>query len=170
MEKSNSEALKGIQKAVNQLLALANKNYQKGRLYEPKRENAYSLYKKVLRIDQKNAVAKSRSSQIINLILEKAESRLKADKLSSPPLDNAIYYFRLILKLEPSSPVAKQGVKRVVARYIELVRQAHARKRYGSAHKLIDSGLKVEPNNKTLLALQKEIRKPNLLERFIGNF
>lgn len=76
-------------------------------------------------------------------------------RLTAPPRDNALYYFTRLLRLEPENTAARQGLRRIAAAYALLAERAIAEDSYAKARGYVGIGLQIDPQNESLLALQK---------------
>jgi Protein kinase domain len=74
---------------------------------------------------------------------------------TEPEGDNAYYYYRLILKKDPKNEEALKGVAHIADIYADLVVWAREMLEDKKAEEYLRIGLKVDPQNRRLLDLQK---------------
>ena len=84
---------------------------------------------------------------------------LEEYKLTYPPKDNAYYYFNKLLELDPDNQQARQGITRIADRYAMLAEQALAKGKTTKTQTYIELGLKIQPDNSTLLSLKSLVRQ-----------
>lgn len=73
------------------------------------------------------------SGDDILALLERADADLVALRLTTPPGDSAWDRFRTVLSRDPNNTQAQQGLRLIVARYVELAKDAEAAGRYRRA-------------------------------------
>ncbi|MGD8367129.1 MAG: protein kinase [Desulfobacterales bacterium] len=107
----------------------------------------------------------------IKSMLAKAESHLKKYRLTSPEKDCAYYYFKKILLLDPGNAAARQGILRIGDAYGRLADGEISRFQYEKAQDYVNKGLRVDPRNPHLLALNKKLSqgKPFIFIEDVGN-
>ena len=81
------------------------------------------------------------------------------EKMSFPPGDNAIDLFREALKRDPGNAQATQGLQRIAAFYANGAQSALKNGLYTGADVLVESGLRADPKNATLLQLKAQLAK-----------
>lgn len=89
-------------------------------------------------------------------LLDQAREAVLADRLTTPPQDNAYYYYQQILETKPGHAEAQVGIEELTTVYIERAEAEMAALRYRSARKYINDGLRVDPENQQLLAMQSQ--------------
>jgi len=82
-------------------------------------------------------------------------------KLTYPAKDNAYYYFSRLLALDPGNKAAMRGILSIADRYAMLAEQSMAKNDWHKTAAYVDIGLRIDPRNRTLLALQNLVRKQN---------
>ena len=87
--------------------------------------------------------------------LFKAKIAMDSDKLSAPAQDNAYLYYQEVIKLVPDHEAAQQGLLDIANRYGDLAEQALDRFEYVNAKHYVHEGLRVQPENPRLVALQQ---------------
>jgi len=87
--------------------------------------------------------------------LLKAKIAMDSDKLAAPAQDNAYLYYQEVIKLVPDHAGARQGLLEIANRYGDLAEQALDRFEYVNAEHYVHEGLRVQPENPRLLALQQ---------------
>ena len=170
LDDENEIARSGLRDIIEYTLVTANIKKQSNQLVEPDKDNAVYFYQKVLSFSPKNDEAKAGLQEIIENLLTQAQIRFNNDRLSKPERDNAYYFYQQVLLIEQDNQPAKVGVSNILSRFFELVEQSARQGRYAKAHALIDRALEVDPHNEQFQALKKQIRKPNVIERFIEIF
>jgi type II secretory pathway predicted ATPase ExeA len=93
-------------------------------------------------------------------LLALGQQSLRQFRLLTPEEGNAYHYFHEVLALDPGNSVALGGLDQIVERYVTLVRRANKRQATGLARVYISRGLRVQPGNRALLALQDNMREP----------
>jgi hypothetical protein len=81
-------------------------------------------------------------------------------RLLMPPKDSAYHYFRGALRLAPGNREATQGIEQIVQRYIELSTRLLEEQNEPMARRFINRGLRIQPDNATLLALREQSIAP----------
>ena len=87
--------------------------------------------------------------------LLKAKVAMDSDKLTAPAQDNAYFYYQEVIKLVPDHEVARQGLTEIANRYADLAEQALDRFEYVNAKHYVRKGIRVQPENSRLAALQQ---------------
>ena len=87
--------------------------------------------------------------------LLKAKVAMDSDKLTTPAEDNAYFYYQEVIKLAPDHRVARQGLTEIANRYADLAEQALDRFEYVNAKHYVHEGIRVQPENLRLAALQQ---------------
>lgn len=93
----------------------------------------------------------------IALLLVQGGERLTEDKLLYPADDNAYQRYRSVLALDPANTEALAGLDQIVSRYLALANYALDAGDLAKARTRLANGLKVQSNNKLLLALRQQI-------------
>lgn len=109
--------------------------------------------------DTENTTAGENRQEVIRALIWLGRQSLEEYKLTYPPKDNAYYYFTKLLELEPGSEQARQGISNIADRYAILAEQALARHETEKTQTYVELGLKIDPDNKTLLSLQSLVRR-----------
>ncbi len=91
----------------------------------------------------------------VELYLTKASSALKAYKLTLPKNDNAYFYYKKVLALQPKNRQAQQGMVKIADRYALLAEREIDRYDYKKAEHYVNTGLRVKPGHKKLVALRE---------------
>ena len=97
--------------------------------------------------------------EVIRALTWLGQQSLEEYKLTYPPKDNAYYYFNKLLELDPDSARAREGIASIADRYAILAEQALARGETAKTQTYIELGLKIEPDNRTLLSLQSLVQQ-----------
>ncbi|MEN8132258.1 MAG: serine/threonine-protein kinase [Pseudomonadota bacterium] len=87
--------------------------------------------------------------------LHKAKVAMDADKLTTPVEDNAYFYYQEVIKQAPDHEAAWQGLAEIANRYADLAEQALDRFEYVNARHYVQEGIRVQPENLRLAALQQ---------------
>lgn len=109
--------------------------------------------------DTETATAGENRQEVIRALNWLGRQSLEEYKLTYPPRDNAYYYFTKLLELEPGSEQARQGISNIADRYAILAEQALARDEIEKTQTYVGLGLKIDPDNKTLLSLQSLVEQ-----------
>ena len=97
---------------------------------------------------------RSPESEVEQYLL-KAEVAIDSDKLTAPAQDNAYFYYQEVIKLAPDHEVARQGLTEIANHYADLAEQALDRFEYVNAKHYVHEGIRVQPENLRLAALQQ---------------
>jgi tRNA A-37 threonylcarbamoyl transferase component Bud32 len=89
--------------------------------------------------------------------LARAEEAMRRLHYTEPPRDNAYYYYQLVLKMDPGNAEASKGVARIADVYADLVVWARDMFEYEKAEEYLHIGLRVDPENRRLLELRKNL-------------
>ncbi|MCK5872760.1 MAG: hypothetical protein KAG26_08025, partial [Methylococcales bacterium] len=90
--------------------------------------------------------------------LEKAGQAYKKNKLLVPKGDNAVYHYRKTLNFEPWNTSAQKGLEKVADRYATWAEKSLKKRHFKSARKYLNKGLKADPNNLRLKAVEKRLK------------
>ena len=101
------------------------------------------------------------SKQVIKALTWLGKQSLDEYKLTYPPNDNAYYYYTRLLELDPNNQTAIRGILSIADHYSTLAEQAMARNEWQKTAAYVDIGLRIDPHNRSLLALQELARKQN---------
>lgn len=104
----------------------------------------------------------SREEKIATLLAQ-GQQALQQFRLLTPKGENAYDYYQQVLDLDRGNADAREGLARISDRYVTLVKRAKAQQKTRLAKLYISRGLRVEPGNRELLALQDSLRKPPLI-------
>ena len=95
----------------------------------------------------------------IKTLLQEANRDFLALRLTSPKKNNALDKYLKIQSIDRNNQKAADGIEKIVYKYISLAVANTNKRRYTSAKKNILKGLRIQPNNTTLLRLKKESDK-----------
>lgn len=102
------------------------------------------------------------AEQRIQALLVQAQRQMRAGRLTEPPGDNAFESYSRILEIDPEQPQAEQelvnigrinAANKVFATADALLRQGAVE----DARRMIDTGLKMNPDDERLLGLQQAL-------------
>lgn len=99
--------------------------------------------------------------EVIKALLWLGKESLEEYKLTYPPKDNAYYYYTRLLDMDPGNQMAMRGVLNIAERYAVLAEQSMARNEWQKTSAYVDIGLRIDPKNRSLLALQDLLKKQN---------
>jgi len=99
--------------------------------------------------------------EVITALLWLGKQSLDQYKLTFPPKDNAYYYYTRLLYLEPGNQTAIRGILSIAERYAILAEQSMAKNDWQKTAAYVDIGLRIDPQNRSLLALQDLLKKQN---------
>jgi serine/threonine-protein kinase PpkA len=97
---------------------------------------------------------RSQESEVEQYLL-KAKVALDSDKLTAPAQDNAYFYYQEVIKLAPDHEVARQGITEIANHYADLAELSLDRFEYVNAKHYVHEGIRVQPENLRLAALQQ---------------
>jgi hypothetical protein len=91
----------------------------------------------------------------IEQYLLKAMVAMDMSKLTAPAQDNAYFYYQNVIRLDPDHEAANQGLTDIASRYADLAEEAIDRFQYVKAEHYVQEGVRVQPENTRLAALQQ---------------
>ncbi len=92
--------------------------------------------------------------EVINALTWLGKQSLQDFKLTYPPRDNAYYYYGRLLELDPGNQTAITGILDIAEQYAVLAEQAMIKNEIDKMTSYIDIGLKINPQNQSLLSLK----------------
>jgi serine/threonine protein kinase len=95
------------------------------------------------------------SAEVIQALLWLGNQSLEEYKLTYPPKNNAYYYFSRLLEIDPGNSKARSGILSIAERYAILAETTLANNEFDKTHAYIEIGLRINPENTTLLSLRK---------------
>jgi serine/threonine protein kinase len=104
-------------------------------------------------------------AEVLNALIWLGNQSLQEFRLTYPPRDNAYYYFGRLLELDPGNQAGITGILNIAEQYAVLAEQAMASNDMEKLTSYVDIGLKINPNNASLLSLKRfsENHKPGFL-------
>ncbi len=115
----------------------------------------------VVQAARNNSASGPAPKEVEQALLWLGRQSLDQYKLTYPPKDNAYYYYTRLLELEPGNKTAISGLMNIADRYATLAEQSLARNDVNKTTAYIDIGLRINPDNKSLLQLQSLVSKQN---------
>lgn len=100
--------------------------------------------------------------QQVNEFLEVADVHMMVGRLVSPAGSNALDEYRKILKFHPFNRQAIAGLKQLLQQLADQAIQSIASGDFDRAEKLVAIGLEINPGQKNLIAIKKQIPKHRL--------
>jgi hypothetical protein len=94
------------------------------------------------------------SADVMKALAWLGKQSLEEYKLTYPPKDNAYYYFTRMLELDPGNMQAVKGILEISDRYAQQAEQALAKNQQEKMTTYIEYGLRINPQNESLLALK----------------
>ena len=91
----------------------------------------------------------------VDYYLLRAEVAMDANKLTTPMEDNAYLYYQEVIRLDPAHDEALRGLAEIANRHADLAEEAIQRFQYVKAEHYVNEGLRVQPDNPRLVALQE---------------
>jgi hypothetical protein len=101
----------------------------------------------------------------IAVLLSLGQQSLRQFRLLTPAGNNAYHYFQEVLVLDPGNTDARDGLYQIVDRYVKLAKRANKRQNPKLARVYLSRGLRVQPGNRELIALQDSMREPPVIPR-----
>ena len=101
--------------------------------------------------------AETAREETIGNLLDQAQTALANLRLTKPRDDNALRYFQQVQEMDPENKQAEAGYIRIADKYAELARSQLNKRVYAKATAYIDTGLKIDPENPRLLAVQEQV-------------
>ncbi|HSR62128.1 MAG TPA: serine/threonine-protein kinase, partial [Gammaproteobacteria bacterium] len=95
------------------------------------------------------------SDEVLNALMWLGRKSLDEYRLTYPPEDNAYYYFSRLLEINPQNREARAGLMEIADRYAILAEQSLVKNEHNKTEAYIQIGLKINPDNQTLLKLKK---------------
>jgi hypothetical protein len=112
-----------------------------------------------VRVTQSATPSPTSQQRKIAKLLSLARRALDRDRLLVPARDNAYDYYQQVLVLQPGNSVALAGMERIVERYAVLAKRALDREDQEKASLYVARGLRVQPGEAKLMALQERINR-----------
>lgn len=97
--------------------------------------------------------------EVLNALIWLGDQSLKEFKLTYPPQDNAYYYYGRLLELDPGNQTAIAGILEIAEQYAVLAEEAMIKNDIEKMTSYIDIGLKINPDNRSLLSLKGFVEK-----------
>jgi serine/threonine-protein kinase PpkA len=94
------------------------------------------------------------SADVLKALAWLGKQSLEEYKLTYPPKDNAYYYFSRMLEMDPGNMQAVRGILEISDRYAQQAEQALAKNQQEKMITYIEYGLRINPQNESLLALK----------------
>lgn len=94
------------------------------------------------------------SEEVMQALAWLGKQSLEEYKLTYPAKDNAFYYFNRLLELDPGNQQAIRGILEIADRYAMQAEQALATNDFEKMKTYIEYGLRINPENESLLALK----------------
>ena len=94
-----------------------------------------------------------RDAEVKHLLVQ-GQRALQEFRLLTPEQDSAYHYFQGALMLAPDNTEAVAGIEQIAERYVFLTNRALEQQDLAKARLYIDRGLRIQPGNSELLALQ----------------
>ena len=91
----------------------------------------------------------------VDYYLLRARVAMDEDKLTTPMEDNAYLYYHEVIRLDSAHEEALQGLAEIANRHADLAEEAIKRFQYVKAAHYVNEGLRVQPDNPRLVALQE---------------
>jgi len=101
------------------------------------------------------STAQNVSNEVKQALLWLGKQSLEEQKLTHPPKDNAYYYFSKLLEIDPGNSKARSGMISIAERYAILAETELANNEFDKTRSYIEIGLRINPENTTLLSLRK---------------
>lgn len=98
-----------------------------------------------------------RRQRLIGDLLYDALKALEQDRLLIPADDNAYARYQRVLALDPENDLALGGLRRIVARYLELAATASRQGRFAAAAAYIDRARFVDPVDPAIVTAQEAL-------------
>ncbi len=95
------------------------------------------------------------SADVIKALAWLGKQSLEEFKLTYPAKDNAYYYFNRMLEMDPGNEQAINGILEIADRYAMQAEQALSRNQHEKMLTYIEYGLRINPDNQSLLALKQ---------------
>jgi hypothetical protein len=97
--------------------------------------------------------------EVLNALIWLGDQSLKEFKLTYPPQDNAYYYYGRLLELDPGNQTAITGILEIAEQYAVLAEEAMIKNDIDKMTSYIDIGLKINPDNRSLISLKGFVEK-----------
>lgn len=95
----------------------------------------------------------------VNDLLKKAGRAYGLKRLTKPKNDSAYTYFTKVLELDPENHEAHDGIHEIGRQYHEFARQELQAGNFEKAAEFVETGLKIIPEDRDLLATRLKIKK-----------
>ncbi|NIR84079.1 MAG: protein kinase [Gammaproteobacteria bacterium] len=157
----NAHAERGLRAIARRYEILAEQQIARGNLGAARRYAERGIDVQPLSQDLIRLRAEIDKQIEIRKLLRLAKEALADYRLTTPATRNAYFYYRRVLQMDPNNQRASDGMEAIARRYAALAEGELAQYRYPKAQRYIRLGLKVQPNNKRLLALKEEAQLKN---------
>lgn len=118
--------------------------------WEKEREKAEAKRQQELAAQQSKAkrqAAQKRGLKIAEL-LEQAQTDIDAQRLTSPPGNNALGKYRQVIAIDSSNTQARSGLKRLLNRYEQMIKESAAKGRIKEANNYLQQAAALNPDAK----------------------
>jgi hypothetical protein len=103
------------------------------------------------------AALSERDAKRLETLLRQVTRDIKADRLTLPSRNNAFARLREAGTLAPNDPRVAQGLRNIVNRYVELIREAAGAKQTARVNEHLERAERVMPGSAIIEALRKEV-------------
>ncbi len=150
-ERNNNPVANDIE--ITRLLAAAEAAMQRGDLLEPPGDNAWDLYRRVLRMQQSNAKAKSG----LTVLPEKAKASFDQMISQNRPI-KAQVYFDGIKQMSPQDAALIGMQARLATTYLKYAESRIAQKQFPDAQRAIDRARSLNANAALIMATEEKLK------------
>ncbi len=137
----------------------AKQQVEKDKLTNPIGNNAYFTYQEMQAIAPTHRYTRALVKTLVNRLLVQGKKQLDKSNYTTPKNNNAVDTFQKILTISPNNAQAKLGIKKVAREYYQLAISNQKEKKYISSKTWIKRGLRVDPDNPSLIRLKQEVEE-----------
>jgi tetratricopeptide (TPR) repeat protein len=137
----------------------AKQQIEKERLTNPTGNNAYVTYQELQTIAPTHQYTKTLVKTLVNRLLALGKKQIDKSNFTTPKNDNAADTYKKILTISPNNAQAKLGIKKIAREYYQLALSNQKEKKYLSSQTWIKRGLRVDPENPSLIRIKQEVEE-----------
>ncbi len=137
----------------------AKQQVEKDQLTNPIGNNAYFTYQELQAIAPTHRYTQALVKTLVNRLLVQGKKQLNKSNYTTPKNNNAVDTFQKVLTISPNNAQAKRGIKKVAREYYQLAISNQKEKKYISSKTWIKRGLRVDPDNTSLIRLKQEVEE-----------
>jgi hypothetical protein len=142
---------------ITQQESLAKQRIRDNKLIAPEGDSALDVYQVLEQYFPQDNATKKLKKTLVNTLVQRGQRQINQRKYTTPEEDNAYDTYSAILQIEIDHPKGIAGFEQIINEYVRLARQRARQGRQEHALSLVESGLRIAPNNKNLLDLKAQL-------------